>query len=76
MADLGEAVNLFGVNMRTQIDVAKHRLFDEGALNADNVKLFPGSRRDASREEMAEQVNKALSQIEAGDFELVVDFDD
>ena len=57
--------------MRTQLEVAKHRLFDRGALNADNVKLFPGSDRDASRERMAEQVNKAISQIEAGDFDLV-----
>lgn len=62
--------------MRTQVDLAKNRLFDEGALNADNVKLFPGSTRDVSSELMAEQVNKALSQIESGDFDLIEEFDD
>ncbi|PCI40337.1 MAG: hypothetical protein COB46_07055 [Rhodospirillaceae bacterium] len=62
--------------MKTQIEVAQHRLFDQDALGADNVKLFPGSSRDASRELMAEQVNKALFQIETGDFELAENFDD
>lgn len=63
-------------NMGTQLEVAKHRLFDEKGLNADNVKLFPGSYRDATPEQMAEQINKAITQIEAGDFDLVEEFDD
>jgi hypothetical protein len=61
--------------MKTQLEVAKHRLFDRDALQTRNIKLFPGSAREASPEGMAEQVNKALSQIEAGDFDIIEDFD-
>jgi len=61
--------------MKSQLEVAKHRLFDESALNAADIKLFPGTNRDATSEDMAEQINKAIAQIEAGDFE-VVDLDD
>jgi len=42
----------------------------------DIVWLFPGSSRDAPPDKVAEQVNKAIAQIEAGDFELVEDFGD
>ena len=57
--------------MTTQLGVAKHRLFDREALHADNVKLYPGSNRDATPEQMAEQVNKAIAQIDSGDFDTV-----
>lgn len=63
-------------DMETQMDVAKHRLFDKEGLDADNIKLFPGTSRDATPEEMAEQVNRAIAQIEAGDYEIVDDLDD
>lgn len=63
-------------NMATQLETAKRRLFDKEALGADNVKFFPGSNRDSTPEQMAEQVNKAIAQIDAGDYELVDDFDD
>lgn len=62
--------------MPTQLDIAKRRLFDEEALNADNIKLFPGTNRDSTPEQMAEQINKAIAQIDAGDYELVEDFED
>ena len=54
-----------------QLDLAKSRLFGEGALGVTNLKLFPGSNRDATPEQFAEQINKSISQIEAGDFEVV-----
>jgi hypothetical protein len=57
--------------MTTHLEVAKHRLFDKGALDVADIKLFPGSSRDASAEQMAEQITKALAQIENGDFEEV-----
>ena len=63
-------------SMATQLETAKHRLFDKGALNADNVKLYPGSDRDATPEQMAEQINKAIAQIDAGDYEIVDDDND
>lgn len=58
--------------MSQQLEFAKHRLFDADALAVGNIKLFPGSSRDATSEQFAEQINKSLSQIEAGDFEEVV----
>lgn len=57
--------------MKTQMEVAKHRLFDDKELGAKDIKLFPGTSRDSTSEKMAEQVNKAVSQIVAGDFDVV-----
>lgn len=57
--------------MGQQLEVAKKRLFDEDALGATNIKLFPGTSRDTTPEQFAEEINKAISQIEAGDYEEV-----
>ena len=57
--------------MQTQTERAKQKLYSAGTLEVDNIKLFPGSSRDVTAEQMAEQINKALAQIEAGDYELV-----
>lgn len=62
--------------MSMQIELAKHTLFDADRLSASNVKLFPGSSRDVGPEQMAEEVNKALAQIEAGDYDVVENLDD
>lgn len=51
------------------------RLFDADSLNASNFKMFPGSSRDITAEQFAMQINRVLSQIQAGDFETV-DFTD
>lgn len=59
--------------MIQHIELAKERLFAPDALACGNVKLFPGSSRDASPGQLAEQINRSLSQIEAGDFDLVAD---
>jgi hypothetical protein len=63
-------------DMSTQMELAKSRLFGEGSLQVANIKLFPGSDRDSTPEQMAEQVKKSLAQIEAGDYELVDSFED
>jgi hypothetical protein len=57
--------------MGQHLDTAKKRLFDEDALGATNVKLFPGSSRDTTPEQFAEEINKAISQVEAGDYEEI-----
>ncbi len=61
--------------MASQLEIAKRRLFDNDGLHAENVKLFPGTSRDITSEQMAEQINKALAQLETGDFELEETFD-
>jgi len=57
--------------MGTQVEVAKHRLFDQGTLNVADVKLFPGSSADTTPEQRASEITRVLAQIEAGDFEAV-----
>jgi uncharacterized protein YgbK (DUF1537 family) len=52
-----------------QVDNLKHRLFDTDALNATNFSLVAGSNREVTAEQMAEQANRALSQLEAGEYE-------
>lgn len=54
-----------------QLEIAKSRLFDGDSLGLANIKLYPGSQRDITPEHFSEQINKSLSQIEIGDFELV-----
>jgi hypothetical protein len=55
----------------TQLEIAGHRLFDKDALAASNISITPGTNRDATAEQIAEQINRSISQIEAGVFELV-----
>lgn len=55
--------------MQTQLAVAKHTLFSEDALHVSNIKLFPGASRDVTSEQMAEQINRVIEQLGAGDFE-------
>ncbi len=57
--------------MQTQLEAAKQMLFGEGGLDVDNVKLYPGTERDVTPEQVAGQVNQALSQIASGDFEVM-----
>lgn len=56
----------------TQLDIVKRCLFDKEALGAANFGLTPGTCRDTTPEQTAEQINRALSQLEAGDFEPAV----
>lgn len=58
--------------MQSQLESAKSRLFDKkDGLDAGNIKLFPGDNRDTTAEQMAEQINRALTQIEAGEYDEV-----
>ncbi|MCB1782525.1 MAG: hypothetical protein KDI13_00880 [Alphaproteobacteria bacterium] len=62
--------------MGEQLELAKKRLFDSDSLNTGNIKLFPGTDRDTTPEQIAEEINKAISQIEAGDSEIVDSFEE
>jgi hypothetical protein len=59
----------------SDLALASKRLFDTDSLNVSNIKMFPGSSRDTTAEQFSNQINKVISQIETGDFD-VVDFDD
>ena len=60
--------------MITEIEKAKKRLFGPGSIGATNIKFFPLlPGQSATAEQMAAQLNKALDQIEAGNFEEITD---
>lgn len=60
----------------SQLALAANRLFGQaGSSVVTNFKLFPGSNRDVTPEQLAEEVNKALSQVESGD-SIDVTFDE
>ena len=58
---------------RTQVEIARETLFGVSGLRANDVKLFPGTDRDTTPEQMAEQVNNAIAQVLAGDFDVISD---
>jgi hypothetical protein len=60
----------------TQLEIAKRTLFDKDALNVTNVSIFPGTNREATPEQIAEQINKALAQLAVGDFDEITDESD
>lgn len=57
--------------MSTQMQKAKEELFGEEGLQASNFKMFPGSSRDVSSDEVAAELNAAFARLKAGDFEVV-----
>ena len=62
--------------MSQHLEVAKGRLYGPGAIDVINIKLFPGSSRDITVDQIAEQINKSISQISAGDFDIAEDLAD
>jgi hypothetical protein len=66
-----QKVILKGNRAMSQVEKAKDRLYAGEGLRASNLKLFPGSVREITPEELAEQINKAVAQIEAGDYDVV-----
>lgn len=62
--------------MANQLELARNRLYGDGGLAVSDFKMYPGTSRDVSKEQFAEQVNKVLAQIEAGEYELVEEYND
>ncbi|MBP6818364.1 MAG: hypothetical protein KBC46_03570 [Ferrovibrio sp.] len=61
---------------KSELDQAKAVLFGEDGLRASNFKLFPGSSRDVTSEQMGQEINKSLDRIGSGNFEVVETFED
>lgn len=57
-------------------NAAKEKLFGEAGLRASNFKLFPGSSRDATAEQVAQEVVNSITRLEAGEIEVVENFED
>lgn len=53
--------------MSTKLDQAKSALFGSDGLRVTNFKLFPGSNREATAEEIAAQVLAVAEQLDKPD---------
>lgn len=62
--------------MQTQLDQAKQTLFGRDGLRVSNMKLFPGSNRDATTESMSAQINNVVAAMMVGDYEDITDLED
>jgi hypothetical protein len=62
--------------MSLAMEEAKARLYGEGGLAVRDIKICPGSDRDATPDSVAGQIVAVLDRLEGGDFETVDNFDD
>lgn len=62
--------------MAMNVSMAKNRLYGDEGIKVSDFKLFPGSSTDVTPDQRADQVNKILAQLEAGDFEEVTEYED
>ena len=58
----------------SQLDLLQKRLFGAGNIEAQNIKVYPGSSRDVGTEQLAAEINKSITRIANRDFEEI-DFD-
>jgi len=59
--------------VKTQLEQAKETLYGKGGLGVTNLKLFPGSNRDVTAEEIAEQINAVVGDLmlDQGEAEII-----
>jgi hypothetical protein len=62
--------------MSLAMEEAKARLYGEGGLAVRDVKICPGSDRDAKPDAVARQIVEVLDRLERGDYEIVDNLDD
>ncbi|WP_313398135.1 hypothetical protein [Stenotrophomonas sp.] len=55
---------------------AKDKLFGANGLRASNFKMFPGKSRETSAEQVAAQLIASIERIEAGQVEIIEEFED
>lgn len=53
--------------MATNLNKAQDLLFGKDGLAVSNFKLFPGSNRDATPEDIAGEITRVLANVFAGD---------
>ncbi len=57
--------------MTYDVEVASNRLYGEGGIGVSDLKMFRGSSADVTPSDYAKEFNRAISQIENGDYEVV-----
>jgi type IV pilus biogenesis protein CpaD/CtpE len=55
----------------TQVQIAAAKLFGPGGLGVTNIGISRGSASNVTAEQIAREINRAIAQIESGDFEEV-----
>jgi hypothetical protein len=60
----------------TQVEIAAAKLFGPGGLGVTNIGISRGSNPNATAEQIAGEINRAIAQLEAGHFEEVTLDDD
>jgi hypothetical protein len=56
--------------MNTKLEQAKTALYGSDGLRATNFKLFPGSNRDVTAEQIAKQINTVVEALKNPDEEM------
>jgi len=56
----------------TQVEIASQRMFGQNSLQVKNVGFTLGSNPNVTAEDIARELNKALDQLEEGNFEEVM----
>jgi len=62
--------------MATNLNKAQELIFGKDGLGASNFKMFPGSDRDATSEEISGQLAASARALLAGNLQEVTDLDD
>jgi hypothetical protein len=57
----------------SHIAIATNRLFGPHSLQVTNLKFTPGSNREITAEQLAEELTKSLARIQAGEVELSIE---
>jgi hypothetical protein len=57
----------------TQLEIAKETLFGTENLHVKNVKLFPGTNRDATPEQVGAEINLIIARLSDGDYDDITD---
>lgn len=55
----------------TQLETAKETLFGKAGIGASNFKIFPGTDRNATAEEVAAEINESIQRVVNGELEEV-----
>ena len=62
--------------MQTQLELAEQTLFSHTALHVRDFKMFPGTSRDVTDQQMAAEINSVLAQLAAGATQDITDCED
>lgn len=52
--------------MGAALEILKNKLFDADAINTGNIKLYPGTNREATPEDIAKEISQSLTRLAAG----------